>query len=1014
MSDTPIRLVLLLVLAASAGAAAGEPAIRYAVGKWATRGLGNHRIVVRVAKADGSAPGVLARLPWRRRDAKPHEKAVLVVDAKTGKRIANAVAVTVTKDLGEIVFEPASGAGEYYVYYLPATVGGGSFPRSSYARPAETAEAAWRDRVGLKPASAGDGRWRELPRTEIVAYQSASEFDRFDEMEIAATAEEVRLLLGKHAEEAFLVFPESRRRPIRMTDDLPQRWIGTGPQAELVGKAHRNECYAFQLGLFAARQALKNVRVRFEDMKSASGATAGRAIPASAFTCLNVGGVDWTGRAFAKAVSVPKGKVQAMWCAVQIPRGAAPGHYRGAAVVEAAGLPARRVAIRLDVDDKVLVDRGDGEPWRHSRLRWLNSTIALDDEVVRPFQPLRVSGRTITCLGRKVTLGEDGLPASIQSCFSPSVTRLLRRGREILAAPVRLSVIAPDGSVRALRTRKMTFAKKAPGLVGWRAESSGDDLALKCEASMEFDGWLEFAMTLTAAGPTDVADIRLEIPLLPGAAKYMMGMGRKGGRRPPRHEWEWDRRKHQDSVWVGDVNAGLRCQLKGANYRRPLVNIHYHHRPIQLPASWHNGGKGRCTITEEGGRVVLRASGGPRTLRPGEPLRFGFTLLITPMKPLNTDVHWARRYYHRGEPDPARVKADGANVINIHHAGAINPYINYPFLRVPQLKRYVDRVHEAGLKIKLYYTVRELTNHVPELWALRSLDDEVLAGGPGGGSPWLTEHIGPDYIQAWCAPRVQDSAIITSGMSRWHNYYLEGLDWLCRNVGIDGLYIDDVAFDRTVMKRARKVLDRARPGSLIDLHSWNHYNGRAGFASCANLYMESLPYVDRIWFGEGFAYNREKDDYWLVEISGIPFGVMGEMLQGGGNPWRGMLYGMTNRLGWSGDPRPIWKLWDGFRMAGAQMIGYWDPACPVKVGRDDVLATVYRKKGRTLIALASWAGKPVNVKLAIDFRALGLPADKATLTAPAVRGLQPVRTYRPGEAIPVEPLKGCFLTLTSE
>jgi len=36
-------------------------------------------------------------------------------------------------------------------------------------------------------------------------------------------------------------------------------------------------------------------------------------------------------------------------------------------------------------------------------------------------------------------------------------------------------------------------------------------------------------------------------------------------------------------------------------------------------------------------------------------------------------------------------------------------------------------------------------------------------------------------------------------------------------------------------------------------------------------------------------------DYWLTEVSGIPFGLMGEMLQDGGHPYRGMLYGMTAR-----------------------------------------------------------------------------------------------------------------------
>ena len=80
------------------------------------------------------------------------------------------------------------------------------------------------------------------------------------------------------------------------------------------------------------------------------------------------------------------------------------------------------------------------------------------------------------------------------------------------------------------------------------------------------------------------------------------------------------------------------------------------------------------------------------------------------------------------------------------------------------------------------------------------------------------------------------------------------------------------------MKRVRKVLDRRRPGALIDLHSANQYNPRDGFAASANLYLEHFPYIDRLWFGEYFDYDAPPD-YWLVEISGIPFGLMGEMLE---------------------------------------------------------------------------------------------------------------------------------------
>ena len=118
-------------------------------------------------------------------------------------------------------------------------------------------------------------------------------------------------------------------------------------------------------------------------------------------------------------------------------------------------------------------------------------------------------------------------------------------------------------------------------------------------------------------------------------------------------------------------------------------------------------------------------------------------------------------------------------------------------------------------------------------------------------------------------------------------------------------------------------------------------------------------------------------DYWLVEISGIPFGLFGgDARRGREYPWRGMVYGMTNRLSWCGDPRPIWKLWDDFGIRHARMIGYWEKNCPVRSGRNEVLATAYVRKGKTLVALASWAKGPVNCLLSIDWQALGLdPAE---------------------------------------
>jgi hypothetical protein len=247
-----------------------------------------------------------------------------------------------------------------------------------------------------------------------------------------------------------------------------------------------------------------------------------------------------------------------------------------------------------------------------------------------------------------------------------------------------------------------------------------------------------------------------------------------------------------------------------------MLNL-YHPAP---PPTWGNGGKGGVSIREDGGRVLATAFSGPRVLKVGQPVTFEFALLVTPVKPLDPATHFRTRYYHCGDNwtpagnDPAptpEALAAGVNVVNLHHASIYNPYINYPFLKTAELKRLTDDMHRKNVKVKVYDTVRELSNMVTELWALRSLGDEVVARGGGGGYAWCQEHMLTGYTPAWFqrfSDGPPDAAFVTSGESRWYNYYIEGIGWLVRHAGIDGLYLDDVTYDRHILQRVRAVMNR--------------------------------------------------------------------------------------------------------------------------------------------------------------------------------------------------------------
>ena len=226
---------------------------------------------------------------------------------------------------------------------------------------------------------------------------------------------------------------------------------------------------------------------------------------------------------------------------------------------------------------------------------------------------------------------------------------------------------------------------------------------------------------------------------------------------------------------------------------------------------------------------------------------------------------------------------------------------------------------------------------------------------------------------------------------------------------MDGLYLDDVTYDRQILQRMRRVMARAKAGCLVDLHS------NTGFSiGPANQYAEFFPYVDKIWFGESFQYDRMPPANWLVEVSGIPFGLTGDMLQGCGNAWRGMVYGMTVRHPWvteglQCDPRPVWGVWDRVGIDTLTVSGYWERDPPVRTGRENVKATLYHGTGSVLLALASWEPDTVEVSVRIDFAKVGIDPKAFRFSIPPVNGFQEGGAWRPGTPLHIAPGRGLMI-----
>jgi hypothetical protein len=931
---------------------------------------GNHRAVVELDEGalQGGAPeAVLVTIPWRRHDADPAGKSIVVLDAASGRPVEDVVALRVENASGDVAFRPNPGSTVYHVYYMPWRSTGGYYPTVTY--PGDLAPApdpAWAARVRSADSDA-------LPRARTTRIQSVDAFHSFFPMEVVATPEEQAAFM-EGAPSGWRVVAEPRDRPVRMRRFIPQHWVEADDPTAFASEVLRDEAFTFQVAVVSGDAPLDAVRVTFDGFPDGW-----------RWTCFDCGGVDENGRPFEKTVDVPAGEVQPLWLGVRVPADQRPGPVEGTVTVSAPGRGSHSVAVSLQVRDARAVNGGEDEPDLMTRLAWLDSTVGDDpDYIVPPFVPVTAEGRTLTVLGRRVTLGDAGLPASVESFFTPDLTGISDVARPVLAGPLTLDVVE-DGTVVPFAGDGPAITSTSPGRATWTAHSAAAGLALDIRGTLEYDGMLDVRMSLAAERDVTVDDIALPVRYDPGAATYMLGLGRMGGRRPASVDWKWAVENHQEGVWLGGTNRGLQYVLRDRNYVRPLNTNFYRNQPLLMPPSWFNEGRGGIRIREEDGAVVARNYSGPRTLAAGDTLHFNVRFLITPFKPIDTRTHFDTRFVHQYVPVDS-VVAWGGTVVNVHHATEINPYINYPFFNLDAQAAYIDEAHAKGVKVKLYDTIRELTYKAYELFALRSLGDEIFNDGDGGGHSWLQEHLGDHYHSAWHAWRVDDAAILDKGTSRWTNYYIEGVRWLAHNQHIDGLYLDDIAFSRGTVRRLVNVLHQERPEVVIDLHSANQFNVRDGFINSAMLYMEHFPYISRLWFGEYFDYDQGPD-YWMTEVSGLPFGLMGEMLQDGGRPYRGMLFGMTARKYGDTDPRPVWAMMRNFGIDDSRMLGYWLEDAPVRTGRDDVLATTYVRDDRVLIALASWSGQDRVVSLDIDRDALGIGPD-AMGTAPAVAGLQ--------------------------
>ena len=119
----------------------------------------------------------------------------------------------------------------------------------------------------------------------------------------------MKKLLADHPQ-PYMVFAEDREHPIRMDERCRCGGSAAGRSASCMPSgAERVLCLSDRR--LRGGKALDGIALEFTDLRSPQWPGSFRP---RGLSCINLSGNDYLGQPFHPAVSVPQGKVQALWC----------------------------------------------------------------------------------------------------------------------------------------------------------------------------------------------------------------------------------------------------------------------------------------------------------------------------------------------------------------------------------------------------------------------------------------------------------------------------------------------------------------------------------------------------------------------------------------------------------------------------------------------------------------------------------------------------------------------------
>ena len=730
-----------------------------------------------------------------------------------------------------------------------------------------------------------------------------------------------------------------------------------------------------------------------------------------AVTCFNTQGVDVKGEKFTRKLPLLEGEIKPVFIGCDFHKADIGEYYTFVTIGD------QKVKLIFNLTDELVFNEGYDKGSTLARLNWLNNTAYRDKKMVSGYEAINMEKNALTFTGKRVTFTSDGLIENVESYFGESNALEEEVTKTLFSRPVELQI---DG--QKVKYNKIKLSTRTN-----RATISGDGrsekLKVDINAKATYEGVIYYDVKITAEKDAILSDIKLNLYF--AQVSYLMGLGREGGKLNENIDYKWSIERPCGNIFVGDINCGAVVRFKDSGkHITPIYNL-YKETPYEVPKeTWDNYGKGGITLTRTNEGATLSAYTGRKIIKAGESIHLYFDIALTPFKPLSLKEMFGNRLGQDGvELTYAnmlmRAKQDGIKYLSLRNAGVLNPYINYPFDKVEELKTLALEAHKKGLGLGISYGLRDLSTRARETFVYKALGDEIIYRGDSSNSEKvLTDYLGDGVVEAdkitYLRPEIgfgKDISYYTVPRSRMDNFFVSGVDYLINYADLDAISMKNPSISRTTMERVAKCVTSKRTGTgVIELGISNRFNEKNGYTNSLNAYVDVLPFINKLYVGNGYDFSRESD-YVLTEISGIIFGMSADSHVKAGIT-RSLIYGMMPKYGDDetisralGD---INKPFADFDIESAELKGFWDKTNPVKVDNDKVYCTSYINDGNMIAVFYNANDKTTTFEVGVENK-FGYTTLGKKVRAPEIEGLQSAKKVNFGKPMKLKAHSGLIV-----